>query len=158
MTCWMGQSSPSNKFVLNSTGLRSEPTALQITVFSRHNKRENWESTEAWLNPTRQCMERDGHAHIQYMALVDSQRKRPIVRLPFTSAFAFLSDNWNPLIRTHSSCRWDYIQDGSTISKDMNRLMAFYKGLTTWARWVDLNVDPTKTKVFFQGISPTHYQ
>ncbi|KAK4399210.1 protein trichome birefringence-like 38 [Sesamum angolense] len=53
---------------------------------------------------------------------------------------------------------WDYIQDGSTISKDMNRLVAFYKGLTTWARWVELNVDPSKTKVFFQGISPTHYQ
>ncbi|KAL0352997.1 UNVERIFIED_CONTAM: protein trichome birefringence-like 38 [Sesamum angustifolium] len=53
---------------------------------------------------------------------------------------------------------WDYIQDGSTISKDMNRLVAFYKGLTTWARWVELNVDPSKTKVFFQGISPTHYR
>ncbi|KAG6405129.1 hypothetical protein SASPL_132712 [Salvia splendens] len=53
---------------------------------------------------------------------------------------------------------WDYIQDGSTVSKDMNRLVAFYKGLTTWGRWVDLNVDPTKTRVFFQGISPTHYQ
>ncbi|KAG5517021.1 hypothetical protein RHGRI_037687 [Rhododendron griersonianum] len=53
---------------------------------------------------------------------------------------------------------WDYVQDGSTISKDMDRLVAFYKGLTTWARWVDQNIDPAKTKVFFQGISPTHYQ
>lgn len=53
---------------------------------------------------------------------------------------------------------WDYIQDGSTISTDMDRLTAFYKGLTTWARWVDLTVDPTKTQVFFQGISPTHYR
>jgi DNA mismatch repair ATPase MutL len=40
----------------------------------------------------------------------------------------------------------------------MDRLDAFYKGLTTWANWVDVNVDPTKTKLFFQGISPTHYQ
>ena len=39
----------------------------------------------------------------------------------------------------------------------MDRLEAFYKGMSTWARWVDLNVDPSKTKVFFQGISPTHY-
>jgi hypothetical protein len=54
--------------------------------------------------------------------------------------------------------RWDYVQDGATIMKDMDRMTAFYKGLTTWARWVDQNVDPTKTKVFFQGISPTHYQ
>ena len=53
--------------------------------------------------------------------------------------------------------RWDYIQEGNKLYKDMNRLVAFYKGLTTWARWVNLNVDPSKTKVFFQDISPTHY-
>lgn len=55
-------------------------------------------------------------------------------------------------------CRWDYIQDGSTVLKDMDRLVAFSKGLTTWAKWVELNIDPSKTKVFFQGISPVHYQ
>ncbi|OWM73357.1 hypothetical protein CDL15_Pgr001471 [Punica granatum] len=53
---------------------------------------------------------------------------------------------------------WDYMQEGNRYYKDMNRLVAYYKGLTTWARWVNLNVDPTKTKVFFQGISPTHYE
>lgn len=50
------------------------------------------------------------------------------------------------------------MQEGSKIVKDMNRLVAFTKGMTTWARWVDKNIDPSKTKVFFQGISPTHYQ
>ncbi|KAI4306399.1 hypothetical protein L6164_029680 [Bauhinia variegata] len=53
---------------------------------------------------------------------------------------------------------WDYIRDGSKLVSDMDRLEAYYKGLTTWARWVDLNVNPSKTQVFFQGISPTHYQ
>ncbi|CAN0853384.1 Protein trichome birefringence-like 38 [Linum grandiflorum] len=53
---------------------------------------------------------------------------------------------------------WDYIRDGASLTKDMDRLDAFTKGLNTWSRWVDSNVDPTKTKVFFQGISPTHYQ
>ncbi len=47
---------------------------------------------------------------------------------------------------------------GNTLYEDMDRLDAFSKGLTTWANWVDLNVDPSKTKVYFQGISPTHYQ
>ncbi|KAA8524271.1 hypothetical protein F0562_010694 [Nyssa sinensis] len=66
-------------------------------------------------------------------------------------------NSWHWWTHTGSSQPWDYIQDRSTLHKDMNRLIAYYKGLTTWGRWVNLNVDPSKTKVFFQGISPTHY-
>ncbi|CAK7351841.1 unnamed protein product [Dovyalis caffra] len=39
----------------------------------------------------------------------------------------------------------------------MDRLVAYKKGLTTWSKWVDANINPNITKVFFQGISPTHY-
>ncbi|XP_052201139.1 protein trichome birefringence-like 38 [Diospyros lotus] len=67
-------------------------------------------------------------------------------------------NTWHWWTHKGKSQPWDYVQDGSKISKDMDRLMAFYKGLTTWGRWVDLNVDPSRTRVFFQGISPTHYQ
>lgn len=52
---------------------------------------------------------------------------------------------------------WDYIQSGKKILKDMDRMIAFEEALTTWANWVDLNIDPTKSKVFFQGVSPSHY-
>ncbi|KAK7306558.1 hypothetical protein VNO77_44507 [Canavalia gladiata] len=51
---------------------------------------------------------------------------------------------------------WDYIRDGPNLVRNMNRLEAYQKGMSTWGKWVDQNVDPTKTKVFFQGISPTH--
>ncbi|KAF8029492.1 hypothetical protein BT93_E2024 [Corymbia citriodora subsp. variegata] len=67
-------------------------------------------------------------------------------------------NSWHWWTHTGQSQAWDYIQDGSRVVKDMDRLSAYYKGLSTWAKWVDLNVDSSKTKVFFQGISPTHYQ
>ncbi|CAL5393828.1 unnamed protein product [Camellia sinensis] len=54
--------------------------------------------------------------------------------------------------------QWDYLQVGDTLSKDMDRMAAYKIGLTTWAKWVDSNINPLKTRVFFQGISATHYQ
>lgn len=66
-------------------------------------------------------------------------------------------NSWHWWTHTGSSQPWDYIQEGNKVQKDMNRLIAYYKGMTTWARWVNRNVDPLKTKVVFQGISPTHY-
>ncbi|KAK8484937.1 hypothetical protein V6N11_046311 [Hibiscus sabdariffa] len=68
----------------------------------------------------------------------------------------FLKYAWKPDACTLP--RWDYMRDERGLYKDMNRLQAYYKGLATWANWVDTNVDPTKTTVFFQGISPTHYE
>ena len=55
-------------------------------------------------------------------------------------------------------CSWDYIQEDSKVMKDMDRTVAFTKALNTWARWVDANLVQTSTKVFFQGISPSHYK
>ncbi|KAI3774928.1 hypothetical protein L1987_49492 [Smallanthus sonchifolius] len=53
---------------------------------------------------------------------------------------------------------FDFIQDGEKIYKDMDRVAAFGKAIDTWGRWVVDNIDPLKSKVFFQGISPTHYK
>ncbi|KAK3020113.1 hypothetical protein RJ639_005251 [Escallonia herrerae] len=53
---------------------------------------------------------------------------------------------------------WDYFQVGDKLSKDMDPMEAYKMALTTWSKWVDSNIDPTKTKVFFQGISAVHYQ
>lgn len=40
----------------------------------------------------------------------------------------------------------------------MDRVVAFGKAITTWGQWVDKNIIQNKTKVFFQGISPSHYK
>lgn len=45
-----------------------------------------------------------------------------------------------------------------TLYQDMDRLVALERGLRTWAEWVDANIDISRTRLFFQGISPTHYK
>ncbi|KAG4181757.1 hypothetical protein ERO13_A09G003420v2 [Gossypium hirsutum] len=65
-------------------------------------------------------------------------------------------DTWHWWLHTGRKQSWDYVQDNNVTHKDMNRTVAYEKALRTWARWVNLNVDPAKTKVFFQGVSPDH--
>lgn len=53
-------------------------------------------------------------------------------------------------------CRWDLFQyEGKTV-ENMDIESAFDMAMNTWARWVDQNVDATKTRVFFRSISPEH--
>lgn len=42
--------------------------------------------------------------------------------------------------------------------EDMDPLVAMERGLRTWARWVDSNIDRSRTRLFFQGTSPNHYE
>ncbi|KAE8713158.1 Protein trichome birefringence [Hibiscus syriacus] len=51
----------------------------------------------------------------------------------------------------------DYYQEGDHVYDELNVLEAFQKALTTWAKWVDANVDPLKTMVFFRGYSAVHF-
>ncbi|KAA0059048.1 protein trichome birefringence-like 41 [Cucumis melo var. makuwa] len=66
-------------------------------------------------------------------------------------------NTWHWWNRRGPSQPWDYIEIGKEVLKDMDRMIAFEKAVTTWGRWVDLNIDPKRSKVFFQGISPSHY-
>jgi hypothetical protein len=53
---------------------------------------------------------------------------------------------------------WDYMGADGRYYEDMDRMVAFQRGMATWANWVDANVDPAKTRVFYQSMSPTHYR
>uniref|UniRef100_A0A2P2QM22 Trichome birefringence-like C-terminal domain-containing protein n=1 Tax=Rhizophora mucronata TaxID=61149 RepID=A0A2P2QM22_RHIMU len=51
---------------------------------------------------------------------------------------------------------WDYYMEGKSLIKSMNPMIAYEKGLSTWAKWIDLNLDPRKTRVIFRSMSPRH--
>ncbi|XP_059668797.1 protein trichome birefringence-like 43 [Cornus florida] len=69
---------------------------------------------------------------------------------------ALIFDTWHWWLHTGRKQPWDLIEEGNVKYKDMNRLVAFEKALRTWAKLIDILVDPAKTKVFFQGVSPDH--
>lgn len=45
---------------------------------------------------------------------------------------------------------------GSTEYDEIERPIAYRRVLRTWAQWVDQNVDPNRTSVFFSSMSPLH--
>ncbi|GLT40325.1 hypothetical protein SLA2020_144680 [Shorea laevis] len=52
---------------------------------------------------------------------------------------------------------WDYIEFRGNYVKDVDHIVALNIALRTWAGWVRANINPQNTTVFFQGLSPTHY-
>ncbi|KAH9292448.1 hypothetical protein KI387_042365 [Taxus chinensis] len=50
-----------------------------------------------------------------------------------------------------------FYMEGDYLHPQLDPLVAFKRGLTTWASWIDQMIDPTKTRVFFRGFSPTHF-
>lgn len=52
----------------------------------------------------------------------------------------------------------EYYQEGSHVHHKLAITEAYKRALTTWANWVDANVNPRKTQVFFRGYSVTHFR
>ncbi|CAJ1967413.1 unnamed protein product [Sphenostylis stenocarpa] len=51
----------------------------------------------------------------------------------------------------------DYYQEGSHIYNELNVLEAFRRAITTWSRWIDANIDSSKSMIFFRGYSASHF-
>lgn len=78
-----------------------------------------------------QSLERHGRLDFQRLALVD----HPAVRFLWLLFALFLSsDSFDNVYVCLCGPGGDYMEDGNRLYKDMNRLVAYYKGMTTWAR------------------------
>ncbi|CAL9133445.1 unnamed protein product [Musa textilis] len=51
----------------------------------------------------------------------------------------------------------DYYQEGNHIYSELNAEEALRKALSTWAKWVDTNVNREKSLVVFRGYSTSHF-
>ncbi|EPS67963.1 hypothetical protein M569_06809 [Genlisea aurea] len=71
-------------------------------------------------------------------------------------ADVMIFDSWHWWFHTGRKQPWDWVVDGKTTTKDIDRMVAYEKALNTWARWIDANVDAGRVQVIFQGISPDH--
>ncbi|CAH9111500.1 unnamed protein product [Cuscuta europaea] len=87
---------------------------------------------------------------ILHLDLIEDNAKywRGVDVLVFDSAHWWTSSQNKPL--------WSYIMEGSSFYRYMDNMVAYEKGLMTWARWVDSNLDPKATMVFFRSMSPRH--
>ncbi|XAR49556.1 hypothetical protein NMG60_11032802 [Bertholletia excelsa] len=51
---------------------------------------------------------------------------------------------------------WHLFDYKGRLVEDLELELAFETAMKTWARWIDQNVDSTKTAVFFRSVSPEH--
>ncbi|XP_057497714.1 protein trichome birefringence-like 3 isoform X1 [Actinidia eriantha] len=51
---------------------------------------------------------------------------------------------------------WGSFANGEEGYEELDTPVAYRIGMKTWANWVDSNVDPNTTRVFFTTMSPTH--
>ncbi|PRQ42908.1 putative PMR5 domain, PC-Esterase, protein trichome birefringence-like 3 [Rosa chinensis] len=51
---------------------------------------------------------------------------------------------------------WGQFPNGEEGYEELEAVVAYRIALKTWANWVDTNVNPNKTRVFFTTMSPTH--
>ncbi|CAF2049150.1 hypothetical protein HID58_035909 [Brassica napus] len=67
----------------------------------------------------------------------------------------FNTAHWWSHYKTKSGV--NYYQEGDLVHPKLDVSTAFKKALQTWSSWVDKNVDPKRTRVFFRSAAPSHF-
>ncbi|KAH7685840.1 PC-Esterase protein [Dioscorea alata] len=112
---------------------------------------------------------KDYHLKVEYyrspfLVMLDESNGKKVLKLDKLSDCArkwrgadvmvFNTGHWWTHYRNYLKA-WDYFeQDGKEAEMDLDA--AYAAALKTWARWIDRNVDPVKTMVFFRSINPLH--
>ncbi|XP_006657213.3 protein trichome birefringence-like 5 [Oryza brachyantha] len=52
----------------------------------------------------------------------------------------------------------NYYKEGNTLYPQFDSTEAYRRALRTWARWIDKNVNPAKSVVFYRGYSTAHFR
>lgn len=78
--------------------------------------------------------------------------------LPFTLLSLVFRKRVRKITVILDSCRQGYYQEGDHVYDQLNVKEAYGKAIATWARWLDANINPEKTIVFFRGYSPNHFR
>lgn len=68
----------------------------------------------------------------------------------------FNTAHWWTHYKTKSGV--NYYQEGNIVLPYLDASTAFRRALKTWASWVDKNIKPGRTKVFFRSSAPAHFR
>ncbi|KAF3329660.1 protein trichome birefringence-like 5 [Carex littledalei] len=52
----------------------------------------------------------------------------------------------------------NYYQEGGVLYPKFDAVEAYRRAIRTWGKWIDRNLDPTKTTVFYRGYSTAHFR
>ncbi|KAI3898525.1 hypothetical protein MKW92_042071 [Papaver armeniacum] len=76
----------------------------------------------------------------------------------YREADLVIFDSWHWWIKDKTNGGINYFQEGDYLHPKLEMSKAYKKGLTTWRKWMDKNIDPNRTQVVFRGYSVNHFR